>query len=227
MESNIECVNETFLQYCLKDGKEYIIGTNHSESPGNALVDPNLKDVIIPYYFHGIPIKEIGYDAFHSTNIETVTIFASLRQINSHSFYKCYSLKKIIIPESVIFIGTRAFHSTSLEKVIIEGNSKLSYIAFGAFNTNNPITITFCNLYIPHIENEYPDQTEPAFTNDSQIYLLKKINYSYNEEYTITETLITDNRCSFHFQMKKQTLNCHYIYNMLSISPLFQIMLYS
>ena len=223
MDSNFDCINETFLQYCLKDGKEYIIGTNNTNSPGNALVDPDLKDVIIPYSYHGIPIKEIGCDAFHSTDIETVTIYASLRQINSHSFFCCYSLQKIIIPNSVIIIGKRAFHSSGLKKVIIEANSKLKFIDFGAFNTKNPLSVTFCNLYIPSIEKNWGDTIEPAFTSGSHIYLMKEIKY--DDQYSITETVITDNRCLIPFGMKQQTCNCHYINRMLSIAPLFQIML--
>ena len=211
-----DCVVAEFLTLCLYLGKEYIVGTNESHKPGNGLYDVNIKNVTIPYSYNGIDIKEIGHDAFHSTFIENVIIFASLRQINTHAFFNCRSLQSIQIPSSVYFIGWRAFSQSRVQNIFIEGGSVLKIIGAGAFKSYSPTNITFCNKYIPNIETTDDDST--PFPNGGKVYYLKQFEFGgTNME------LIQDNRCSYQYRKIQQTSYCYNNYHIQSYSLLLLI----
>ena len=202
------CEDQLYLRFCLQNNTEYTVGTNETHSPGNALIDPTIKQVIIPYSFNGIPIKEIGCDAFHSTFIETVIIFASIRQINSHAFHNCSRLRYINIPPSVIFIDVRVFYLSTLQEVFIEGDSVLQFIGAGAFDSNNPVDITFCNRYIPTFSFYYDEnnQNHHPFSKGTTLHL--KTSFDNFDQTDVTVSIINDARCSFQYRMKRPTFTC-------------------
>ena len=201
-----ECLSQLYLQLCLTNNTEYIVGTNKTFNPGNALVDNTVKQVIIPYSFNGIPITEIGIDAFHSTFIETVLIFASIRQINSHAFHNCSCLRSINIPASVIYVAQRVFYLSTLKEVFIEGDSLLQYIGPGAFDSDNSVDITFCNRLQPYFKLEYNGVDHYPFSNGTNLYIKK--NFSDFNQTDINIEIINDTRCLFEYRMRRPTITC-------------------
>ena len=201
-----DCIKQLYLQLCLTNNKEYIVGTNESFSPGNALVDNTVKQVIIPYSYNGIPITEIGIDAFHSTFIETVLIFASIRQINNHAFHNCSCLRSINIPASVIYVFERVFYQSTIEEVFIEGDSLLQYIGQQAFYSDNPVNITLCNRYQPSFKFYYENKTCYPFSSGTNLYIKK--NFSDFNQTDINIEIINDARCLFEYRMRRPTITC-------------------
>ena len=95
------------------------------------------RDIAIPSKIHGIPVREIGNDAFCMVHLNwsppnpcyalnvffkdeiRVTIPEGVTRIGYNAFYEA-SLTEIIIPKSVIKVGTGAFTANPrLKKIIV------------------------------------------------------------------------------------------------------------
>lgn len=63
-------------------------------------------------------VKEIPSYAFASSGITTVNLPNSLTSIDTHAFFNCNHLEKIIIPSSVTNINTNAFYQCTTFKII-------------------------------------------------------------------------------------------------------------
>ena len=88
-------------------------------------------------------IIAIGYRAFDTCTLQSVTIPDSVTHIENQAFEYCYSLKSITIPNSVKHIGNEAFKScTSLESVTIgSGLTAIGQIFYNCSNLKN-VTIS-------------------------------------------------------------------------------------
>ena len=98
------------------------------------------NDVLGPYVFKGLPIKEIvcpkdlvGLDrTFSQTSLEKVTMFDKVKSIGIETFEFC-KLTEVDIPKSVTSIGISAFaYNRNLTKLVIPEN--VAYIALAAFS---------------------------------------------------------------------------------------------
>ncbi len=67
--------------------------------------------VSIPGKINSLPVTSIGFGAFSTTNVTSVTIPSSVTIIEDMAFYGCVDLASITIPTSVTNIGTGAFNS--------------------------------------------------------------------------------------------------------------------
>lgn len=78
-------------------------------------------DITIPAEHNGLPVKEIGSNAFYNcTSLTNITIPNSVKWIENHAFTDCTSLKNVYIPDSVTDIGASAFSNcTSLTSITI------------------------------------------------------------------------------------------------------------
>ena len=65
----------------------------------------NAEEVIIPSTYEGIPVREIDYAAFEN----------------------CSNLKSVVIPASVIYIGSFAFKGCDLEKITVDADNPKYY----------------------------------------------------------------------------------------------------
>lgn len=100
--------------------------------------------VVIPDEIEGLPVCTIGENAFTQSNVEEVTIPASVQEyscaflecnalkkvrlqkglklIDDSAFYACAALEEIEIPESIEKIGINAFAFSGLKKVKLPKN---------------------------------------------------------------------------------------------------------
>ena len=114
-----ECAPKTEskgLKYALSEDKTYysVVG----------LGDCTDTEIVIPATYEGLPVKEIGEEAFYNcTNITSVEIPDGVMSIGSYAFYYCISLENVVMPDSVTSIGIYAFYyCKALESVKIPGN---------------------------------------------------------------------------------------------------------
>ena len=56
-------------------------------------------------------LKEIGRDAFYTSQVEEVTLNPGLTTIGDYAFFGCDSLKKVILPNTVTSIGEYSFYA--------------------------------------------------------------------------------------------------------------------
>lgn len=93
------------------------------------------RDVVIPTYYKGCEVSEIGRDAFkfYNADIISVTIPDSVTSIGDYAFYGCVGLTSITIPDSVTSIGDGAFSGcTGLTSVVFPGG--ITTISGSMFN---------------------------------------------------------------------------------------------
>ena len=112
------------LVYTYKNEEDYWVGGT------GICTDPK---IIIPRYYHGLPVTGINNGAFKNCDtITCVVIPEGVRSIGDSAFLKCTKLESVIIPSSARKIGEMAFqYCNSLERVVIpEGLSLMMERAF-------------------------------------------------------------------------------------------------
>lgn len=90
-------------------------------------------ELIIPATYNGLPVREIGCDAFNrNQNITKVTLPDSITKIDDRAFGWCYELTNVILPEGLAHIGTQTFnYCRKLERIALP--TTLTYLGHNAF----------------------------------------------------------------------------------------------
>lgn len=98
-------------------------------------VGPGYKggDIVIPSEYKGLPVVEIGYDAFESVyKLTSIVIPDTVKLISDDAFENQTSLTSVNVGKSVVTIGVSAFEScTNLKTVVI--SDAIEYIYASAF----------------------------------------------------------------------------------------------
>ncbi len=77
------------------------------------------KELMIPEELDGNPVTHIRYTAFAGCfSLEKVIIPDSVTEIGAGAFFSCQTLESIAIPRSVIRIGSQAFENCSSLKTV-------------------------------------------------------------------------------------------------------------
>ena len=103
-------------------------------------VDTCPAALVIPSTLGGNPVTAIGYEAFYSKGLTSVTLPASLNTIDFGAFFE-NQLTSIAIPNSVTSIGESAFKYNSLTSVTIP--SSVVSIGMQAFALNSLTSFGF------------------------------------------------------------------------------------
>ena len=113
------------LAYSLSDDGTYYICTGIGEATDT--------EIIIPSSYNGLPVTEIGRNAFiDCSQITSVTLHSGITLIDNYAFSDCANLREIIIPNSVEEIGICAFRGCkSLTEITLPDG--LTKIGSGAF----------------------------------------------------------------------------------------------
>ena len=136
--------------------------------------DSTVNFIAIPETYNGLPVTEIGYDAFNGcSSLETVSIPSSISVvqsgafegcrnlsdiafseditiISSETFKNCINLTNFTIPSSVTEIGNRAFENSGLVEIDIPEN--VETMAANVFLDCNNLA----DIYLHWAEGEKP-----------------------------------------------------------------------
>ena len=93
----------------------------------------------------GPNVTTASYTFYNCANLNSVTFMGKLVSLNGSAFEGCTSLKSITLPESLQYIGTKAFASSGLQSIVIPANVKSFYTtAAGAFSSSAANTFLNC-----------------------------------------------------------------------------------
>ena len=120
-------------------GEGKVVGTHTYVSSSNGLKNKDAKEIIIPEFFEGKKIIEIGYDSFRDTSIESIFISRYVKAILFGAFYGCHELKYITFDANseLETLGVALIYYPKLEsinlpaslKTVETGNSHAFYYA--------------------------------------------------------------------------------------------------
>lgn len=122
--ANIEGVDITFK---VKSTTTVQVGDGN-----NVAVGTGMTNVVIPETVDGFKVTSVGYRAFNGTQVESVSLPNTIRQIDTEAFYSVVQLKTLNIPESVTEIEKNAISGCNLKELHIPKGVNL--IAESAFN---------------------------------------------------------------------------------------------
>ncbi|AMC93717.1 hypothetical protein AOC36_06890 [Erysipelothrix larvae] len=153
--------------------------------------------LVIPSKIEGLPVEEIGEEAFRESNFSEIVLPSTLRIIRQSAFESCSKLISMIIPNSVKQIDSSAFcFCKSLESIVFpDGLQEISSdmckfddalrkvilpdsitaIHWGAFNYCFDLDEVRLPVNIQHLGNDAFDSFT-AFTNSSEISQLVVTN---------------------------------------------------
>jgi len=108
----------------------------------------------IPSHINGLPVTEIGGEAFseNGAQLSQIEVPSTVRRIGNGAFRMCISLTELLLPDGLEWIGRDAFFLTPLEELtlpptlkVIENPWELSTVRFHVA-TGNPYFFTdeFC-----------------------------------------------------------------------------------
>lgn len=126
-----------------EQGVEYALGKDMTYYIVESC-DDSAVNVVVSDDFNGIPVKEIGGEAFKGCkSLESMVIPESVTSIGHFAFNDCSSLKSIVIPGSVTSIGSAAFAvCVSLKNIDIpEGVKSIGDHAFSTCTSLESIII--------------------------------------------------------------------------------------
>lgn len=133
-------------------GKDHARNFTYENKNGNIVITGYYgtdTELVIPSEINGIPVTEIGRDAFRDTFSHSFSDFTSVKipdsvvYIRGWAFCSCEYLESLTIPESVRYIESGAFsYCTSLRSVTIEnGADSIHRFAFKGCTSLTSVSI--------------------------------------------------------------------------------------
>lgn len=118
------------------------IGKNVTDIGVKAFYYSDLKEVVF-----GENVINLGKECFAYSKLTEVTIPSKMTEIAESAFYRCYYLKKAVIPDSVTLIKKNAFANSGSSSVgkelVIEGANNIVEIEDNAFDNSAITTFNF------------------------------------------------------------------------------------
>lgn len=171
------CIAILVLFLCSCEEKiEYTKGLKFEEEHNGYMVSAgdaeNEEHIIIPRMYKNKPVREIAsYGFYECTNLKTLEIPDTMEEIGEHAFGYCKNYKEVILPDSIKKIEDNAFeqcgqfdsivlpksieyfcagvfYGSSVEQLVIQDASTLTYIGGYAFNSIDSVLV---------LENSFAD----------------------------------------------------------------------
>ena len=113
-------------------------------------------DIVIPSHHQGLPVVEIGDEAFSSASITSVIMPDSVTRIGTQAFNSCSKLASVTFSKNLATIGDYAFYGTSFTSLILP--SSLTEVGTSAFEN--------CGSNVNNVRDGYnylPSESNPYF----------------------------------------------------------------
>lgn len=157
------------------------------------------KVIEIPESYKNYKVTVIGASVFNGSDITTVTIPSSIKQIEDYAFaschkltkvnlnegleildnsvfFNCSALKEIKLPNSIKQVGTRAFSGSAVNNVVLPDSGNLTKLGEYAFYQSRELT----DITIPPCVTSIPDN---VFEEPSKEVTIHGANGSYAQSY--------------------------------------------
>lgn len=124
-------------------------------------------DIVIPSHHQGLPVVEIGDEAFSSASITSVIMPDSVTRIGTQAFNSCSKLASVTFSKNLATIGDYAFYGTSFTSLILP--SSLVEVGTAAFENcgSNVNNVRDGHNYLPSESNPYFLLVGPVSTSIS------------------------------------------------------------
>ena len=137
----------------------------------------------VTYSSYTYPVTSLGTSAFEScSNLQSVTLPASITTINTDAFYGCTKLGSVNLEEGLTTINQRAFYNCNLTSVTIP--STVTSIGNGAFK-GNPLTTV---VWTPANCTIGTGDDAPFYSTSSQI-----TKFTFGEQVTTVPSYLCRN----------------------------------
>src|SRR3974390_373374 len=111
MKTNLPLTLAVLLSVSISAHAQFTYTTNNGTITIMGYTGTN-TEVVIPSTIDGLPVVNIGTNAFYGSRITSVTIPNSAINIGDYAFYNCWSLTNLTIGKKVTTIGAYAFSGT-------------------------------------------------------------------------------------------------------------------
>ena len=161
-----------FADAVLIDGLYYTFGTTTAQvapdpTSGKSVYSAYISVTIpasVTYNNYTYPVTTIGTSAFEAlTNLQSVTLPATITSIYTDAFYGCTKLGSINLPHGLTSINLRAFYNCNLTNITIP--STVTSIGNGAFKGNPLTSVT----WLPKTCSIGTDDSAPFYSTSSKI----------------------------------------------------------
>lgn len=169
------------LEYTLSEDQTYYIISGYNGTS---------RKVVCGDYYKGLPIKEIGDNAFRGTSVETVNVTDGIEKIGEYAFFSCKQLSTVNFGNTVVEIGDYAFSACSLLTNVIlpEGFKKLCDHSF--FRSINLISVSIpesisyigCGAFEGCTNLQYSLYDNAQYLGNTNNKYVALINYDLDEE---------------------------------------------
>lgn len=140
---------------CTVCGYSQLIYKLNNEGTEYSLIghDACLSNIIIPSSYKGLPVTSIGEKAFYNCwTLRSVVIPNSILFIGDYAFHYCKELKNVNISNSVISIGIKAFYDCNQLTDITIGNGVKAIYDYAFYSCVKITSITIPNS-VEHISS--------------------------------------------------------------------------
>ncbi|MBQ7365543.1 MAG: leucine-rich repeat domain-containing protein, partial [Clostridia bacterium] len=108
-----------------ENGLEYQLNADGSGYTVVGIGNCTATEVVIPKTYKGLPVVEIGREAFSFYKLTSVKIPGSVKKIGDRAFAECSMLNEVILSKGLTEIGVYAFYRCSaLSEIVVPDSVK-------------------------------------------------------------------------------------------------------
>lgn len=201
LAGNVNSVTISVTIYTNAESFLYELINDDTEIRITDYLDEITKSVVIPQFINGLPVTEIGYQAFKSAELTTVTLLEGLKVIDKGAFL-FNDITHIYIPSTVISIGEEAFrgnlineYDVSEENTFYKDLDNALYTKDGKSiidfpNENNPTTYSIPEGVEVICESAFSGAQMISVTFPESLITIERGAFSFN---SLTSVVLGDN----------------------------------